>query len=165
MLFPRRRTAARSLRRTVSNKDFNAVVEALVKEEPRFDRQAYFFVREALDYTQRKKKSGKAGKPRHVTGRELLEGIREYALEQYGPMTMTLFENWGVRKGEDFGRIVFNLIECGIFGKTEQDCPGDFRNVYDFQEAFVRPFLPGPSARSSAGKSGGGKGEERREDT
>jgi uncharacterized repeat protein (TIGR04138 family) len=72
----------------------------------------------------------------HVSGRELLEGIREFGLEQYGPMTLTVFQHWGIRTTEDFGEIVFNLVENGLLKKTEEDSRADFKNVYDFKEVF-----------------------------
>jgi uncharacterized repeat protein (TIGR04138 family) len=79
---------------------------------------------------------------RHVTGPELLDGVRRYALKEFGPMVITVFDNWGVRSCEDIGNIVFNLIGAGVFGKTEEDSIEDFKNVYDFKEAFVKPFAP-----------------------
>jgi uncharacterized repeat protein (TIGR04138 family) len=77
-----------------------------------------------------------------VSGQELLEGIREFALEQYGPMTFALLEGWGLRRCEDFGEIVFHLVDYGVLGKTEQDRREDFAGGYDFREAFLRPFEP-----------------------
>ena len=68
--------------------------------------------------------------------------MRLYALKEFGPMVPTVFSYWGIRSTEDFGHMVFNLIEAGIFGKTEEDSIEDFKNVYDFQEAFVKPFAP-----------------------
>ena len=78
----------------------------------------------------------------HVTGQQLLEGIRLYALKQFGPMVPTVFEYWGIRRCDDFGEMVFNLIRVGIFGKTESDSIDDFRGAYTFHDAFVAPFLP-----------------------
>ncbi len=129
-----------------SGKDFTEVVDLIRKEDPRFERGAYFFIRQALDHTMkgRKVKESEKSEPRnhHVTGQELLEGIREFALEQYGPMSMTLFDHWNVRKCADFGDIVFNLVDYGVLGKTDNDTPEDFENGYDFHEAFSKPFLP-----------------------
>ena len=124
-------------------KDFGEVVSIIVKNDSRFEKGAYEFVRQALDHTLRtvRQRREKRDSP-HVSGRELLEGIREFALEQYGPMTLTLFEHWGIHRPEDFGEIVFNLVEYEIFGKTEADRREDFSGVYDFREAFLRPFEP-----------------------
>ena len=79
---------------------------------------------------------------RHVTGQELLEGVREYALEQFGPMAHTVLTSWGLERCEDFGEIVFNLIEYGVFSKNEDDTKEDFTAIYDFEEAFLKPFQP-----------------------
>ena len=57
-------------------------------------------------------------------------------------MVVTVFDNWGIRSCEDIGHMVFNLIGAGIFGKTDQDSIEDFKAVYDFQEAFVKPYSP-----------------------
>ena len=46
------------------------------------------------------------------------------------------------RKCRDFGEIVFNLVEHGILGRTENDSLEDFENGYEFATAFNEPFLP-----------------------
>ncbi len=84
---------------------------------------------------------------RHVSGPELLDGARRYALKEFGPMVITVFDSWGIRSCEDIGNMVFNLIGAGVFGKTDQDSIEDFKNVYDFEEAFVRPFAPGETSK------------------
>jgi uncharacterized repeat protein (TIGR04138 family) len=125
----------------MSARDFAEVVDQIRKESPRFDRGAYFFVKQALDHTLKsikKESDGRVG--RHVSGQELLAGIREFALDQYGPMAFTVLDRWGVRKCEDFGDIVFHLVDYGVLGKTEQDRREDFAAGYDFREAFVHPF-------------------------
>lgn len=121
---------------------FEAALEKVLARDGRYHRDAYAFVREALDYTQKRIGRANGGKLRHVTGQELLEGIREFALEQFGPMALTVFEEWGIRRCSDFGEIVFNLIEAGVLSKTEKDSRADFAEGYDFEEAFRKPFLP-----------------------
>ncbi len=119
--------------------------EALVKiqaKDPRYHRDAYLFVREALDHTQKTVGKDSRGRIRHVTGQELLAGIREFALRQFGPMAATVLEEWGVRRCEDFGEIVFNMVEVGWLAKTEKDSRADFQYGYEFNEAFRKPFLP-----------------------
>jgi uncharacterized repeat protein (TIGR04138 family) len=124
-------------------KDFEQVMEVLLKEDSRYARGAYQFVRHALDFTiERTQKQSKEGRPRHINGVELLHGIRDYAIDQYGPMAHMLLEAWGVKAGEDFGHIVFNLVNYGVFTKTQDDSLEDFKNSLDFHEAFVRPYLP-----------------------
>ena len=129
---------------------FSAKVDAITARDPRFDREAYLFVRDALEFTTRqyKKKPSNPEIEQHVSGQQLLEGVRRYALEQYGPMVPTVFEHWRVHSCEDIGAIVFNLIEAREFGKAETDTLDDFRGGFDFHEAFVKPFRPVASSSS-----------------
>ena len=76
----------------------------------------------------------------HVTGQELLDGIRWLAKREFGPMAKTVFESWGVSKTGDFGDIVFSLVEEGILGKNDRDSKEDFKDVYDFDDAFVKQY-------------------------
>ena len=121
---------------------FEEKVDAIRAKDPRYQRDAYLFVREALDYTQKTTAKDSRGRLRHVTGQELLAGIRAFALTQFGPMTMMVLEEWGVRTCRDFGEIVFNMVEIDLLAKTDQDTRADFDNGYDFYEAFRKPFLP-----------------------
>ena len=118
------------------------VLDRILKKDKRFHRDAYVFLGEAVDFTQKAIGKANKGKVRHVTGQELLAGIRAYASEQYGPMAMMLLDEWGIKRCEDFGDIVFNLVEHGLLKKTETDSPADFQGGYDFHEAFRKPFLP-----------------------
>lgn len=109
--------------------------DEILKKDSRYKLEAYFFVLAALDYTRKLTK-----KPKHVTGKELLEGIKRLGLEQYGIMTKTVFESWGVKTTRDFGEIVFNMVKAGILAKTEEDKIEDFDNVYDFDEVFEKNY-------------------------
>lgn len=125
--------------------EFSEIVELICKEDGRFDRKAYNFVRHALDYTVKELKKKNPERTRnslHVTGVELLAGIRAYALDQFGPLAKTVLAAWGIRRCGDFGDIVFNLIEYNVFSKTDTDRREDFADLYDFDEAFVKPFEP-----------------------
>ncbi len=125
--------------------DFADIVTLICKEDPRFDRKAYDFVRLGLDYAVkelRKKDTARAEKSRHVSGAELLDGLRVYALDQFGPLTHTVLKAWGITRCAHFGDIVFNLIEYNVFSKTESDQREDFSEIYDFETAFVKPFQP-----------------------
>lgn len=126
----------------MAQKDFDEVVALIRKEDARYETGAYHFVRLGLDHTIKNLKEDPDRDTRHVTGQELLSGIRDYALEQYGPLSYTLLTHWGITKCEDFGSIVFNLVEWGVLGKTENDRPEDFEDGYDFREAFLSPFEP-----------------------
>src|SRR5438045_7641354 len=122
--------------------EFAEALDSIVKVDVRYHREAYIFLRDALDFTIKQKKKNKENITNHVSGPELLDGVRRYALKEFGPMVVTVFDSWGIRSCEDVGNIVFNLIGAGVFGKTEEDSIADFRNVYDFAEAFVKPFSP-----------------------
>ncbi|SRR6266511_2143129 len=122
--------------------NFDEVVDLITDRDTRYHREAYCFVREALDHTQKKAMKSREGQVCHVTGQELLAGIRDFALQQFGPMTLTVLEEWGVRRCEDFGEIVFNMVESGLLAKTDKDSREDFKNGYRFEEAFRQPFLP-----------------------
>jgi len=124
--------------------DFNEVVERICAENGRFDPAVYLFVRQGLDYTMTKlKERGEVAGRRHVSGQKLLDGIRAYALEQFGPLSRAVLEHWGVRSCRDFGVIVFELVDYGVLGKTDEDSIADFEGGYDFAEAFEKPFEPG----------------------
>ena len=125
---------------------FAEALESVVGSDPRYQRDGYIFLRDALDFTTKQHKKVKGVSVRHVSGPELLDGVRQYALKEFGPMVMTVFDSWGIRSCEDMGHMVFNLIGAGVFGKTEQDSIEDFKNVYDFEEAFVKPFAPAKPA-------------------
>lgn len=131
----------------MQNVSFEEVVERVIEQDPRFHPDAYDFVREALDYTQQRV-AGMADVPRHVSGQQLLEGIRLFALREFGPMAVMVFESWGVTRCEDFGEIVFNLVDYQFLKKTDKDCRDDFKQGYDFEEAFLRPFLPASRLRA-----------------
>ena len=133
---------------------FTAAVDAIVAADARYERDAYLFVRDALEFTTKQKKKAGAMTPLecHVGGQQLLEGVRQYALQEFGPMVPTVFEHWRVRSCEDIGTIVFNLIEAREFGKSEQDTLDDFRRGYDFEEAFVKPFRPAGKAPATVKK-------------
>ena len=122
--------------------NFDEAVEMVLTKDPRYAREAYLFVREALDFTQKLIGKEAHEQIRHVTGQELLDGIRQFALQQFGPMAATVFEEWGMRNCRDFGEIVFNMVEIGLLAKTDKDSRDDFQNGYDFTDAFCKPFWP-----------------------
>ncbi|MEO5959062.1 MAG: Minf_1886 family protein [Opitutaceae bacterium] len=137
----------------MQNPDFGESVTLICKEDPRFDRRAYDFVRLGLDHTVkelRKKDTSRAERSRHVSGSELLEGLRVYALDQYGPLAKTVLNAWGIRRCRDFGDIVFNLIEYNVFSKTDNDRREDFSDLFDFDDAFVKPFQPARKPRGTS---------------
>ena len=131
---------------------FETTLGLILAKDPRYQRDAYLFVKDALDHTQKLVIKENKGELRHVSGQELLGGIREYALAQFGPMTKMVFEEWGITRCEDFGEIVFNMVEIGLLGKTDKDSREDFANGYDFDDAFRKPFLPSQKQQQSEAK-------------
>jgi uncharacterized repeat protein (TIGR04138 family) len=119
----------------------------IVRRDPRYAYEAYEFVYEALGYAEQRLGRGVAtgegeeeDKSRHITGRELLQGIRDLALREFGLMARTVFHLWGIDRTDDFGEIVFNLVESNLMSKTEEDCRTDFHDVYDLDEELVKNF-------------------------
>lgn len=151
----------------------------LLKEDPRYKLDAYFFIFQALDYARKlgmgreapseplpeevrqqveelgleddpEEKEEEAA-PRHVSGQELCEAARRYASQQYGYLAKTVLNSWGIYTTSDFGEIVYNLIRVGLMRKTREDRREDFDNVYDFEEVFCRNYRFGmPRAEEAA---------------
>src|SRR5947208_10992952 len=120
-------------------------LEEVVRRDPRYAYEAYEFVFAALNHTQ--KMLGREQAPpaeverhHHVSGPELLEGIRDLALREFGLMARTVFHMWGIERTDDFGEIVFNLVESNLMSKTEEDCRGDFQGIYDLDQALVQDY-------------------------
>jgi len=132
---------------------FAEAVDLILVEDPRYHRDVYAFVRDALDFTVKQQKKIREGLSRHVTPTQLLDGIRLFALKEFGPMVPTVFGYWDVRSCEDLGHIVFNMIGKKILGKNESDSLEQFRDGYDFHEAFVLPFLAAPAGAPDKPKS------------
>ena len=123
--------------------DYDEMLDLLLAKDERYPRAAYQFVREGLDYTQHKiAKISDAKEPRHVSGQELSDGMRQFALESYGPMAKMLLNEWGIHSTTDFGEIVFNLVENNLLAKTDKDTRDNFTGGFDFDEAFTAPYLP-----------------------
>lgn len=120
---------------------FDSAVDHIVARDPRYDTAAYFFLKDALDFTLKRTRE-EGGEERHVSGPELLAGFRDFALQEFGPMAGTLLTEWGLQTCSDVGEMVFHLIEEGMFGKQDSDSKEDFDGLFDFDAAFRQPFLP-----------------------
>lgn len=111
--------------------DFYKKIEELISKDSRYQPDAYEFVMQGLWFTQKRlKREG------HLNGKELADGLRDFALEEYGPLAKTVLEHWGINATRDFGEIVFNMIENNLMSKTESDKREDFQDVYNFDTAF-----------------------------
>jgi uncharacterized repeat protein (TIGR04138 family) len=125
----------------------HAGLAEVVGRDPRYAYEAYEFVYEALNHTQKllgRVTQGalpqEAEKQHHVTGKELVEGARDLALREFGLMARTVFHQWGIQRTDDFGEIVFNLVEAGLMSKTDEDTRRDFHDVYDLDQALVQSY-------------------------
>ncbi len=132
---------------------FSQIVSEIVERDARYDARAYAFVRDGLDYTIKMLKRSQSGSTRHVSGAELLDGLRKHTLNEFGPMGKLVLNEWGVHACEDFGQIVFTLVNHGVLGKSEADRPDDFSPGFSFDDAFVLPFLPAPGPVTPAKRS------------
>jgi len=121
----------------------------VVRKDPRYAYEAYEFVFAALHHTQKllgrqPAESGAvpatAESPHHVRGPELLEGVRDLALQEFGLMARTVFHMWGIHKTDDIGEIVFNLVESSLMSKTSEDSRADFHAVFDLDQALVKDY-------------------------
>jgi uncharacterized repeat protein (TIGR04138 family) len=113
----------------------DTIVEKLRERCPRFHESAHLFVLNALHHVIER-----LPEPRHISGRELTQGVRDLAILRFGPMARTVLEHWGVRATSDVGEIVFALVECGILIKQDDDTPADFADVFDFDDAFEQDY-------------------------
>lgn len=126
----------------MASPDFDTALNSLLQADPRYERAAYQFVREVLERIQLRLQQRRSRTGCQVGAGELLKRIRIDALDQFGPMTCAVFESWGVRSCDDFGEIVFNMMERRIVERGRRDRREDFRQGFDFSEAFQHPFAP-----------------------
>ena len=117
------------------NQEFYTLIDQICDADPRYKSDAYEFLMEALAYTQKKFKRSK-----HVSGEELLEGIKQFLMHRFGPLTLLVLKHWGINRTEDFGHIVFNLVNNKILSKDSEDNIDSFQNGYDFHEVFDRGY-------------------------
>lgn len=104
-----------------------------------YARQAFVFVQDGLEYTVKRVHGDPSQLPvgeRHISGEQLCDGLRELAIKKYGLMARTVLEHWNIQRTDDFGRIVFAMVNAGIWSSTEEDKLDDFFGIYSFEEAF-----------------------------
>ncbi|NNF06833.1 MAG: hypothetical protein HKN21_08730 [Candidatus Eisenbacteria bacterium] len=119
-------------------KTFDEVVESILNNDSRYSREAYVFVQLALDFYR--EKIGKDETLTHITGPELLSGVRGLAYEQYGPLARTVLNHWGLKRGEDVGEVVYNLIEYKLMSQSENDLKEDFHGVMFFDDSMDQDY-------------------------
>lgn len=119
----------------------------LVQQDPRYTYEAYEFIFLALAHTQRllgkvppEDESGATAQHYHVSGRELVNGVRDLALREFGLMARVVFRLWGINRTDDIGDMVFNLVDAGLMTKTDRDTREDFHAIYDLEKDLVADF-------------------------
>jgi uncharacterized repeat protein (TIGR04138 family) len=125
-------------------------IRLLALKDGRFSPEAFRFLFEALPQALKLAGRDKSqGTERHVTGQEVLAGMRAYGTQLFGPLAAAVWRSWGVQSTLDWGRIVFLLVDNGLLNRQETDTIEDFRDGFDFDEVFVRQYqvpLPDPAA-------------------
>ncbi len=118
-----------------SQEDLISILGKICQKDKRYKIDAYTFVLVGLNQVMEKLEE-----KRHITGAELTEGIKELAIKEYGRMAKTVLEHWGITKTEDFGNIVFNMIDEKVLGRTDSDSIDDFKALFDFKQVFEEEF-------------------------
>jgi uncharacterized repeat protein (TIGR04138 family) len=125
---------------------FRDFVARALRRDPRYHPLAYELVRDAL-HVAMKKFRGDGGES-HVSGQQVLEGLRTHCLSEYGPMALTVLDTWGIHESLDVGNIVYNLIDAGFFFKSANDSLEDFKGL-DLRDALSQPYQPRTNASTS----------------
>jgi len=118
-------------------------LEEIAVQDGRFHASAYRFIFDSLDYIL--VHMGRYNRPigdRHISVDQLLDGLKAYAIEQFGPLSRLVLESWGVYRTEDIGEIVFNLVEGGLLNKQDCDLKEDFTDGFDFRKEFEENYIP-----------------------
>ncbi len=125
-------------------------VKAVISQDAKYDMGAYYFLKDALDFTVKRVMESNDGEHRHVAASELLIGFRDLALQEYGPMASTMMSEWGLSSCTDIGNMVFQLIQEGVFGKQDSDTMQDFAELFPLIETLEAPFLPKSGAQNQS---------------
>lgn len=116
-------------------------LETIAQRDGRYDSRALGFVYEGLNYTTKML----CEQPGHITGQQLCQGLAKLALEKWGPLAKMVLNSWQVKTTDDFGQIVYLMIENHWMSCQPEDSIEDFHNVYDFQSAFKDDYDFAPS--------------------
>ncbi len=125
---------------------FDQAVDKIVSRNRCYDAEAYYFVRDALDFSLERLIRQEGGMGRHLKGQELLKGVVDYALKEYGPLAWTVLSSWNIKKDIDVGHVVYNLIDEEVFSKSDSDSFHDFDQSMNMKELLEAPFKPNPSS-------------------
>jgi uncharacterized repeat protein (TIGR04138 family) len=118
-------------------------LRVLARKDGRYAPEAFGFLSEALDYAVRLAgKDTAKGAERHISGQEVLAGLKACAREQFGPLAAHVWRAWGIRDTIDWGNIVFLLVDEGLLRRQSEDTIDDFRPSFDFDREFVEDYRP-----------------------
>lgn len=124
----------------ISDHQFRKTVEKIIEQDQRYDIEAYAFINAAVRHTAGK--LPKDRRTRNISGRQLLEGVGEFAVEQFGPFALEVLRSWGLNNCRDIGRVVFNMVDHKLLAKSRDDSIDDFNSGLDFDQVFQAPFRP-----------------------
>ncbi len=133
-------------------------INEIIKKDSRFPYEAYEFLFQSLAYTQKllgkikPSDSEDPAKEHHISGKQLIEGIRKFALDEFGLMARCVFNQWGIKKTVDFGDMVFNLVEIGLMSKTDNDAREDFADIFDIETDLMTDYKITTSSESEGAK-------------
>ena len=122
--------------------EFQKKVKTILQKDKRYSEDAYEFVNDAVIYTVEKSKKKPKTENKHITGRELLDGVIEFALREFGPLAFDVLSKWGINEGVSIGNIVFNMVKYQILSTSEEDSIEDFKNYPSFEQIFDKYFRP-----------------------
>jgi len=116
--------------------DVSDVVNNLARTSGKYPVEAFHFVRQGLQFTIEHVHGQDVSEPQHITGKDLCWGLRDFAINRWGLLAPTVLKNWNITRTEDFGQLVFAMVESGVMAKNDNDKLDDFNSVYDFKSAF-----------------------------
>lgn len=119
---------------------FEEIVDRFLIEDPRYPLKAYLFVRDGFEEITDEQEDDAESKNKQLSAKNLSIGLKNYALDKYGPMASFILREWGINATEDFGEIVYNLIDMGLFSQSKGDKKSDFLSLFDLQKELKRPF-------------------------
>ena len=125
------------------------IIRKICEEDDTFPPMAYCFVRDsvhkALDNIVKAKRHNifADDDPPDIKGADLCRFFRDTLINRFGPSAIDVLDTWNIKRTSDFGKIIYQLIDVKILGKSENDSIEDFDDVYDFTEAFAMPFKQG----------------------
>lgn len=124
------------------NENFDNAVSRILKHDPRYPREAYELLEEIFPLALQRQREAEGSESNIVSGQALVNMFREYFTCRYGPFTSDVLDLFHIHSTDDIGAMVFNLVKVGVFGTNKGDSRADFHNLFDFDEAFRKPFLP-----------------------